>query len=198
MRKEFVLALSLVRCALMPVVAQDKPLPPAASTPPAAATGVNRQIPVKVQLTLSRFMGEKKLSSIPYVLGVLTNAQKTNLRMGGQVPVTQTVFGGKDASVPQSSYTYKDVGTNIDCQAQDMGNGLFNLVITVEDSTINLDRSPDTADEKKLLRDIPSFRSFRASFAMVLRDGQTMQYASATDPISGEVMRIDVMLTLAK
>ena len=79
-----------------------------------------------------------------------------------------------------------------------MGNGLFNLVITVEDSTINLDRSPDTTDEKKLLRDIPSFRSFRASFAMVLRDGQTMQYASATDPISGEVMRIDVMLTLAK
>jgi hypothetical protein len=33
---------------------------------------------------------------------------------------------------------------------------------------------------------------------MVLRDGQTMQYASATDPISGEVMRIDVMLTMAK
>ena len=200
MRKELVLALSLVGCALMPVVAQDKPLPPAASTPPAAATGAGRHIPLKVQLTLSRFMGEKKISSIPYVLGVLTNAQKTNLRMGVQVPVTKTVFGGSGsaASIPQSSYSYKDVGTNIDCQAQDMGNGLFNLVITVEDSTINLDRSPDTADEKKLLRDIPSFRSFRASFAMVLRDGQTMQYASATDPISGEVMRIDVMLALAK
>ncbi len=33
---------------------------------------------------------------------------------------------------------------------------------------------------------------------MVLRDGQSMQYASATDPISGEVMRIDVTLSLAK
>ena len=93
MRKQLVLVLSLVGCALMPVVAQDKPQPTAASTPP-AATGAARQIPLKVQLTLSRFMGEKKISSIPYVLGVLTNAQKTNLRMGVQVPVTTTVFGG--------------------------------------------------------------------------------------------------------
>lgn len=197
MRKELVLALSLVASALMPVVAQDKPPAPAASTPPVAASA-GRQVPLKVQLTLSRFMGEKKVSSTQYMLGVLTNAQKTNLRMGVQVPVMQTVFGGNAASIPQSSYSYKDVGTNIDCQGQDVGNGLFNLVITVEDSTIHLDRSPDSADEKKMLRDIPSFRSFRASFAMVLRDGQTMQYASATDPISGEVMRIDVTLTLAK
>ena len=92
MRKQLVLVLSLVGCALMPIVAQDKPQAPAASTPP-AATGAARQIPLKVQLTLSRFMGEKKISSIPYVLGVLTNAQKTNLRMGVQVPVMPTVLG---------------------------------------------------------------------------------------------------------
>ena len=103
------------------------------------------------------------------------------------------------ASIPQSSYTYRDVGTNIDCNAQDVGNGLFNLTITVEDSTIQLDReSSQQKDEKKMLGDIPAFRSFRASFGMVLRDGQTMQYASATDPISGEVVRVDVNLTMAK
>jgi hypothetical protein len=122
--------------------------------------------------------------------------------MGVQVPVVQTFFGAKSESsipqIPQSSYSYKDVGTNIDCLAQDAGNGLFNLVITVDDSTIQLDRAPATAEDKKLARDIPSFRSFRASFATVLRDGQTMQYASATDPISGEVVKVDVMLSLAK
>jgi hypothetical protein len=147
-------------------------------------------------------MGEKKTSSVPYMLGVLTNSQKTSLRMGVQVPVVATVFGAKSeggaASIPQSSYTYRDVGTNIDCQAQDVGSGMFNLVITVEDSTVQLDRSPDSSDEKKIRGDIPSFRSFRASFAILLRDGQTMQYASATDPLSGEVMRIDVALSLAK
>lgn len=209
MRKELVLALTLVGGALVPVVAQDKPqaqvpvpmpLPSGQPAPPGAA----RQIPVKVTLTLSRYMGEKKISSTPYVLGVLTNAAKTSLRMGVQVPVIQTVFGVKEAggsaSIPQSSYTYRDVGTNIDCNAQDVGNGLFSLTITVEDSTIQLDRpeSPQEKDAKKTLGDIPAFRSFRASFGMVLRDGQTMQYASATDPISGEVVRVDVNLTMAK
>ena len=149
-----------------------------------------------------RFKGEKRISSVPYVLGVLTNAQKTSLRMGVQVPVPITAFGPKSeggaASVPVTSYTYRDVGTNIDCEAEDVGNGVFSLVIAVDDSTLFLDRSAESADDKKIPRDVPAFRSFRASFAILLRDGQTMQYASATDPISGEVMRIDVGLALAK
>ncbi len=199
MRKAFVVALAIVAAGLVPVAAQDSPRP--VSVQPAASSG-GQQIPLKVQLTLMRFMGEKKLSSVPYMLGVLTNAQKTSLRMGVQVPVVTTVFGAKSeggpATIPQSSYTYRDVGTNIDCAAQDVGNGLFNLAITVEDSTIHLDRSPESSDEKKIPGNIPSFRSFRASFAILLRDGQSMQYASATDPLSGEVMRIDVALSLAK
>jgi hypothetical protein len=202
MRKELVLALALAGSAVMPVGTQDIPKPPAMAIQPPSSSAA-RQIPLKIQLTLSRYQGEKKISSTPYVLGVLTNAQKTSLRMGVQVPVIQTVFGAKDAggfaNIPQSSYTYRDVGTNIDCNAQDVGNGLFNLTITVEDSTIQLDRpEPSQKDEKRTLADVPAFRSFRASFAMVLRDGQTMQYASATDPISGEVVRVDVNLTMAK
>jgi hypothetical protein len=197
MRKTFVVALAVAAGAVMPVVAQDKP----AAAPPAASSG-GRQVPLKVQLTLTRLLGEKKVSSVPYMLGVLTNAQKTSLRLGVSVPVTQTVFGpkseGGQANIPQISYTYRDVGTNIDCQAQDVGNGSFNLIITVEDSAILLDPPAESAEQKKTVRDIPAFRSFRATFAMVLRDGQTMQYASATDPVSGELMKVDVTLNLAK
>jgi hypothetical protein len=199
MKMTVVLALSIAAAALTPIAAQDKPLPQAPVVQP-STPGSTRNAPLKVQLTLSRFMGEKKISSAPYMFGVLPGGAKTSLRMGVQVPVTTTVFGGKPdaANIPQSSYTYKDVGTNIDCQAQDMGNGVYNLVITVSDSSINLDRQAQTGDDKRIARDIPSFRSFHASFAMALRDGQTMQYASATDPVSGEVMKIDVMLALAK
>jgi hypothetical protein len=196
MRKTFAFAMVLAITALTPVAAQEKPQPA-----PAAPTNTSRQIPLRVQLTLSRFLGEKKISSVPYMLGVLTNAQKTSLRMGVQVPVVVTVFTPKSdggaATAPQNSYNYRDVGTNIDCQAMDAGNGLYNLVFTIDDSTIQADAA-DTTDQKKIMRDVPAFRSFRASFAMLLRDGQTMQYASATDPFSGEVMRIDVALSLAK
>jgi hypothetical protein len=199
MRSEFVVALAIAAATSMPAAAQEKPQPAVAQPSDSSAS---EQVPLKVQLTLMRFKGDKKISSVPYMLGVLTNSKKTSLRMGVQVPVPVTVFASKPeggaATVPQTSYSYRDVGTNIDCEAVNLGKGLFNLVITVDDSTIHLDRSAESAEEKKIPRDVPAFRSFRASFAILLRDGQTMQYASATDPISGEVMRIDVSLSLAK
>jgi hypothetical protein len=197
MKKVLVLGFVLASGALMLAAAQEKP-----AAPQPSASALTRPVPLKVQLTISRYMGEKKLSSIPYVLGVLSNSQKTSIRMGIQVPVTQTVFAAKSAGgvadVPQSSYTYRDLGTNIDCQAQPAGDGFYSLTITTEDSSIHLDPSADSAETKSIRRDIPAFRSFRASFATILRDGQSMQYVSATDPLSGESMRIDVMLTLAK
>jgi hypothetical protein len=194
--KRQLFAMALVACALTPIAAQE---PPQEKPTQQVVPSPGSQVPLKVQFVLSRFQGEKKVSSTPYMLGVLNNGQKTILRMGIQVPVIQTVFGAKgDGSVPQSSYTYRDVGTNIDCQARDIGNGLYSLAITVQDSSIQLDRPSGPSEQKGVMRDVPSFRSFNASFAMVLRDGQTMQYASATDPVSGEVMRIDVSLSIAK
>jgi hypothetical protein len=197
--KRQLLTIALVGCVMAPIAAQEKP---GEKPPPTATSSPSMQVPLKVQFVLSRFKGEQKISSTPYMLGVLSNSQKTSLRVGTQVPVVMTVFGSKPeggaATIPQQqSYSYRDVGTNIDCQAQNVGNGLFSLAVTVEDSSIHLDRS-NTAEQKQVLRDVPTFRSFRATFAMVLRDGQTMQYASATDPVSGEVMRIDVTLNFAK
>ena len=198
MRSEFVVALAIAATTMVPVAAQNKPQPGTAQPADSSAAA---HVPLKVQLTLMRFKGDKKISSVPYMLGVLTNSQKTSLRMGVQVPVPMTIFAKSDGgapSAPQTSYTYRDVGTNIDCEAGNLGNGLFNLIIAVDDSTLFLDRSAESAEEKKIPRDIPAFRSFRVSFAILLRDGQTMQYAAATDPISGEVMRIEVSLSLAR
>ena len=141
MKKQLVLALALAAGTMMTVVAQDKPQAPPPAAQPAPST-VARQVPLKVQLTLSRFVGEKKISSTPYMLGVLTNAQKTSLRMGVQVPVTiKMIDSSGPASTVQNSYTYRDVGTNIDCEAQDVGGGVFKLVLTIEDSAIHLDRA---------------------------------------------------------
>ena len=198
MKKQLVLALVLAAGTMMTVVAQEKPQAPPPAAQPTPST-VARQVPLKVQLTLSRFVGEKKISSTQYMLGVLTNAQKTSLRMGVQVPVTiKMIDSSGPAGTVQNSYNYRDVGTNIDCEAQDVGGGVFKLVLTIEDSAIHLDRAPDSPQERQMARDVPAFRSFRSSFATVLHDGQSMQYASATDPISGEIMKIDVLLTLAK
>jgi Bacterial type II and III secretion system protein len=204
MSKPFLVALAIAGTGLSAVTAQQpQEIPQKPTLQPAVAPAAGRQIPLRVQFTLSRFQGEKKISSVPFMLGVLSNSSKTSLRMGTEVPVATTISAGKGEGNPISSYTYRDVGTNIDCQAQDVGNGQFNLTITVEDSAIHIESSggaagATAAEQKRILRDVPAFRSFRASFNMILRDGQTMQYASGTDPISGEVVRVDVALALAK
>jgi hypothetical protein len=168
--------------------------------PTAKQSATKTQTPLKMQFVLSRYQGDKKISSLPYMLGVLSNTgRQTSMRMGSAVPVITTVFATTNknepnTSAPVSSYQYRDVGTNIDCRADETTAGLYSLNITVEDSSIQADAS----GAAKSARDMPVFRRFNASFSMLLRDGQTMQYVSVTDPVSGEVMKIDVTLNLAK
>ena len=134
---------------------------------------------------------------MPYVLGVLASGwgagPKTTLRMGVEVPVAATVFGGDGKTTPVSSYSYRSVGTNIDCGAtfDEAIAGLFQLALTVSDSSLGL----DAAKRGGVAPDVPSFRNFNSSFTALLRDAQTMQYTSATDPVTGEVMKIDVTVT---
>jgi len=45
---------------------------------------------------------------------------------------------------------------------------------------------------------VPAFRSFTSSFNLLLKDGQAAQQTSATDPVSGEVLKIDVTVTVLK
>jgi hypothetical protein len=189
--KRWILAGVFAAAAITTASAQDKPVvpeKPAQATSPAQGA---RQTSVKVLFLLTRHQGEKRISSMPYTLGV-TPGQRTSMRMGISVPVATTMV--KDTtSFP--SYSYRDVGTNIDCTAQDFGNGLYQLSITISDSSVH----SDTGDkDAKFVRDVPVFRTFNATFTMTLREGQTMQYASVTDPLSGEVMKVDVTLNLAK
>ena len=159
-------------------------------------------IPLRVTVVLSRFQGEKRISSMPYVIGVMASGwgagPKTTLRMGVDVPVVMTVFGGDGKTTPASSYNYRSVGTNIDCGAafDEANPGIFSLTMTVSDSSIGLDASKKTA--QGVVPDVPSFRNFNSSFTALLRDGQTMQYTSATDPVTGELMKIDVTVNVMK
>jgi hypothetical protein len=187
--------------ASLPLGAQEKPAAPPVVVDKGVPVSTRREppapIPLRVTVLLSRYQGEKRISSMPYVMGVTAPGPKTTLRMGTDVPVVMTVFGGDGKSTPQSSYSYKSVGTNIDCSAsfEPTASGVFQLAFTVSDSSIGLDSTKRAAG---VMPDIPSFRSFNSSFTALLRDGQTTQYTSATDPVTGEVMKIDVTINVMK
>lgn len=171
--------------------AQEKPAAPAQK--PAVI------VPVKVQVVISRYQGEKKVSSLPYSLSVNANDRgSSSLRMGAQVPIATSMMPLIDSvgksTVPQS-FQYKDVGTNIDCSASTTDDGRFRLAITIEENSLITDEPKAQPGVAKVN---PSFRSFRTTETLLLKDGQTLQFTSATDKISGDVVKVDVTLTVVK
>jgi type II secretory pathway component GspD/PulD (secretin) len=151
-----------------------------------------------LSLVFSRYQGEKKISSVPHTLWVTTGDNtRTSLRLGTQVPVTTTVIS-KEGEKTQS-YSYRDVGTNIDCSATALLDGSFRLGITITDSSVYYpDQSEPTPRSMTASAGAPAFRNFNSTFTMVLKDGQTGQSTSVTDPISGQVIKLDATVNVQK
>lgn len=148
-------------------------------------------IPLQVQLVISKMQGEKKISSLPYVLSVNTgtNANATSsIRMGTQVPIMTSAPDGKSGQ----THMYRDVGTNIDCGAIARADGSFVLNLTVSDSSVALD------DKTVNVATLPILRNFQTTNRLVLRDGQSTEFTAATDPASGQVIRVSATLKVLK
>jgi len=167
-------------------------------------------LPVKVDVTIARYQGDKKISSLPFSL-YATAAQSmrgsVTMRMGIDVPVgtsttteTRTVptssNGATNATGATSTKTeYRNIGTSIDTYVMRTDETHFSAYVGVSDSSIY------TADgDTKNLRtaDAAAFRTFSTSNTVTLRDGQTVQFGMGTDKVSGEVLKIEVTLTVIK
>jgi len=164
---------------------QEKSLEPAARVP---------TIPLRIQVVISRYEGEKKLSSMPYMLSV-NAGRNASLRMGISVAVPSTSYtpiaaGGAGVN-PITSYQYREIGTNIDCATAVLDDGRFRLEMSIEDSSVE-DPARSSATDR------PSFRSFRSTNSLVLKDGQTAQFTTAVDKVTGYVTKADVTLTVVK
>jgi hypothetical protein len=158
---------------------------------------------LRALIGLARYQGEKKVASVPYTVLLTSDGRKVRLRMGVEVPIAVATFAkeGDPRSGPVTSFQYRNVGTNIDCWAEDRGDGLFQLALTVENSSIYTATESRTAvglSDTGLAPDRPLFRTFNVTLNPTLRDGQSVQTVASTDPVSGEVVKIDVALSVVK
>jgi hypothetical protein len=165
-------------------------------------------VPVKVKIVLSKYQGEKKISSLPYEMAVRTDGTTSNIRMGTQVPVpgmgapvppappTPNADGGGKPAPPAPGrigpFNYHDVGTNIDCRVTNLDTGRYSVTVSIEDSSVYRD------DPSSQATGVPAFRSFRTLNSLILRDGQTTEFTAAADKVSGEVIKAEVTLTVVK
>jgi hypothetical protein len=183
-----------------------------AQEPGAAASAAQRVaargqvVPLEVQVVISKFQGDKKVSSIPYVLTVnattgaalnSSSLERTQMTIGSEVPVPTTTFTQADgkAAQPLRSFNYRNVGTTMTVAA----------VVPVDDPRYELDLSIDessvgtsVSSAPGQVGDMPVFKSFKTRNRLILRNGQTRQFTAATDRISGETVRIEVTLTVVK
>ena len=186
--------------ALLGITGSARAQEPAKPAPAAALKPSTTVTALMVDVTLSRYLGDKRLSSTPYTLSVIPD-QKSSLRMGGDVPIPTTTFTpgqkeeGKEVRPPQtlSSYSYRSMGTNIDVSAGIIVDGQYRIGLTIEDSSIY---PPENAPPTTKTTGVPAFRRFSSSNTITLRDGQSLDYTMATDRLSGEVYRVSVKLTV--
>jgi len=170
----------------------------AASSPPTAASAsagsavADATKPMlRIQLVVSRFEDEKKRGSLPYTFVVMPSMANTmHIRFGVEAPVPSPNFSG-DPGKP-GPVEYRNLGTNIDCyNVRDLSGGRYQFDVNVQNSAALPGEDP-TKDSR------PLFRRFETSFTAVLRDGQSMQTIASTNPVTGEVVKIDVTLNVLR
>jgi hypothetical protein len=191
-KSQIAVAALLIAVLASPARAQDqKPAPPAKP-----ASGMTPAT-LKVQLVLSRYQGEKRVSSQPYTLVVAVDDRnrfsgRATLRIGSQVPISTMSRQSGDANAPLvPTVQYRDVGTSIECAVSAREDGLYKIDLTIEESSLEATAGGASSTP-------PSFRAFRVSDSVLLRHGQSTQSSTATDKVGGEVWRVDVTLTVVR
>jgi hypothetical protein len=153
--------------------------------------------PLQLQVVVARYQGEKRVSSLPYMLtinsgppGNFGSTTTGSLRMGTKIAVPSTTLSeGKTTT----TFQYRDIGTSIDAGASRRPDGAFNVTVTVADSGVYPDdqKTPSSSG-------LPVIRSFESTNRLILRDGQTSQFTAASDRISGETLRVEVTMRIQK
>jgi len=193
------LSVSFAASALAaPSRAQDTPKPETAKAPEMLRP-MERRVSgtmLRVQVVISRFQGERKVGSLPYTLNVTLEGRPVRVRMGVETPVA--VATASETGKATTSFQYKNVGTNLDCSARELGDGRYQLILTVENSSSVSGGAESSGLPEAQSPAAPLFRTFNANLDPVLRDGQSVQAIASTDPVSGEVVKIDVTLNVVK
>jgi hypothetical protein len=185
---------------IAPVPAQGR----GAAPPPPAPKPI---VPIKVDIVLMRFQGEKKVSSLPFSVWVNANEPRypgqppssglrvTSLRMGVDVPAGQ-VSTTNSQGVTTTQPNYRAVGTKIDVSAEEMEPGVFSLFVSIEDSAIF---AADPSGKVSLAASDPAaFRTFNTNNRITVKPGPPVQFTTAADMITGEVVRIEVAVSVLK
>jgi hypothetical protein len=143
-----------------------------------------------IQVIFGEYEGEKKIASLPYAFDVVplsagfsqgSYGRRAELRSGVYIPFTS----------PKGEIEHQHVGTDIDCEAADLGEGRYALHLVLEKNWLMQEANKNPSAEQVR-------REVRAEAYPTLRDGQTVEAVVSTDPMNGHVYRVTVTMSVAK
>lgn len=176
--------------AIISVVTFLAPASAYAQNPLAPPSGFVGGSPVQLQVVISRTRGEKKISSMPYLLSVKPPDRfGAQVRVGSQVPISTTVDG-------KQTVIFRDIGTSVDAQVMPLQDGRYSVTLNIDETAVY----GDTQEPFKLtvVTPVPVTRMYRSSNTLHMRDGETSQFTAGTDPMTGDTVRVDVTLKVTK
>lgn len=152
---------------------------------------------LKVQIVFSEYEGNKRITNLPYTLlvPVTPNGGRNKIRIDDRISIP---FGG-------GGFQYQNTGTDIDCGAKPASEGRYELAMTLDRNWVDMpaeapaDKSGTSqGDAHPGIVRPPTMRQFRVEHSVLLRDGQTIETTFATDPVSGNVIKLEVTLNVLK
>jgi hypothetical protein len=179
----------LVVMAFSNLATAQPTLPSPFGNPASAQQGQAEKVPLKMQIVISKYQGDRKTSSLPYTLLVTANGDHASLAANANVPIPGSTNAG-------STYSYTNVGTNIDCTVT-TDSGRFKVALNLRENFPFTAQTALTSPNAKFA-DAPIFNSFSYTGSVSMKEGETKQIISSSDRTTGEVEKIDITLTLDK
>jgi hypothetical protein len=153
-------------------------------------------VPVRVQVVLTEYDGDKKVAVLPY--SFIVNSAKERgfptygnfLRVGTRIPIPTDKEGKTQ---------YQDIGSNLDCGINNDEDGHYIMRLSLERSSLfssahGDERRPPAASEAEP----PALPSFRSQLVFPLKDAQATEIMTATDPLNGHVYHLNVTVSALK
>ena len=169
-----------------------------------------QNIPLELQVVIARYQGDKRVSSLPYVLSLKSSIESTDfapgqgasLRLGSRVPIrTQVVTpaaDGKPATTSQLGQLRERRHEHRCAAPRRSRMAVSKSRSRINESSVIVTRAAAGSQGSAGMGDYPVFRSYQSTNTLFVKEGQTTQFTAASDRVSGEVVRVEVKLTVVK
>jgi hypothetical protein len=162
------------------VQAQDAP-----AKAPEEYKAPGKRLLVRFQET--RLRGESTTATRPYIVALHADAGQARVFVGAQVPITVSDEDGLATLI-------KGAGVDAQVSVATLPEGRYRLNAKFEENSV---LGTDAGTEATTAGGNPILRAVKGQSRLTLREGETVPFASAVDPVTGEVVRVDLTVTAA-